>query len=274
MKKYIIYVTLGIFLGIIIYQVYSLNIIKTELENIKNMNTYLQGEVEGLSSELSSQIQSALNEELGKSHLTKDVSFKLNKNTDEGYDLTVITELSELKGDSKVLFMYKATSSKDQIELELKKEGELSYGGDFTLNYDNDYEYKIVIKGDKTESGDVEELYKDLFLPETPDVSWNYNENGIYFSAYPYVEEVGNISNENKIKTIEVIVNNKEKTYKCKYNEESMYDDNDEFAETSKYYETEIPKEDYNNKLNSIQMKVTYESGIINMEDVTDRKSE
>lgn len=274
MKKYIIYVTLGIFLGIIIYQVFSLNTIKTELENIKNMNTYLQGEVEGLSSELSSQIQSALNEELGKSHLTKDVSFKLNKNTDEGYDLTVITELSELKGDSKVLFMYKATRSKDWIELELKKEGELSYGGDFTLNYDNDYEYKIVIKGDKTESGDVEELYKDLFLPETPDVSWNYNENGIYFSAYPYVEEVENISNENKIKTIEVIVNNKEKTYKCKYNEESMYDDNDEFAETSKYYETEIPKEDYNNKLNSIQMKVTYESGIINMEDVTDRKSE
>lgn len=274
MKKYIIYVTLGIFLGIIIYQVYSLNTIKTELENIKNMNTYLQGEVEGLSSELSSQIQSALNEELGKSHLTKDVSFKLNKNTDEGYDLTVITELSELKGDSKVLFMYKATSSKEWIELELKKEGELSYGGDFTLNYDNDYEYKIVLKGDKTESGDVEELYKDLFLPETPDVSWNYNENGIYFSAYPYVEEVGNISNENKIKTIEVIVNNKEKTYKCKYNEESMYYDNDEFAETSKYYETEIPKEDYNNKLNSIQMKVTYESGIINMEDVTDRKSE
>ena len=152
MKKYIIYVTLGIFLGIIIYQVYSLNTIKTELENIKNMNTYLQGEVEGLSSELSSQIQSALNEELGKSHLTKDVSFKLNKNTDEGYDLTVITELSELKGDSKVLFMYKATNAKDWVELELKKEGELSYRGDFTLNYDNDYEYKIVIKGEKTES--------------------------------------------------------------------------------------------------------------------------
>ncbi len=53
-----------------------------------------------------------------------------------------------------------------------------------------------------------------------------------------------------------------------------MYDDNDEFVETSKYYETEIPKQDYNNKLNSIQMKVTYESGIINMEDVTDKKSE
>lgn len=45
--------------------------------------------------------------------MTKDVSFKLNKNTDKGYDLTVRAELSELKGSSRVMFMYKNKRSKN-----------------------------------------------------------------------------------------------------------------------------------------------------------------
>ena len=97
MRKYIIPGVGVIFSGILIYQTYSLNTIKGELENIKSANMTLQEEVSSLSSELSSQIESTLYEELGKSYLTKDVSFKLNKNTDTGYDLTVRAELSELK---------------------------------------------------------------------------------------------------------------------------------------------------------------------------------
>ena len=204
--------------------------------------------------------------------MTKDVSFKLNKNTDEGYDLTVRAELSELKGSSKVLFMYKVEDSKDWKEIELKKYGELSYVGDFALSYDDDYEYKIVIKGEKSESSNVEELAKNLFMPELPDVSWSYNDEGIYFNAYPYVED--KISDGNKIKNVEVIVNNnKEKTYKCEYKEESMYNESDEIVDESKYYEINIPKEAYNNKLDSIKIKITYESGIIHISDVTDRQS-
>ena len=102
MRKYIIPGVGVIFCGILIYQTYSLNTIKGELENIKSANMTLQEEVSSLSSELSSQIQSTLNEELGKSYLTKDVSFKLNNNTDTGYDLTVRAELSELKENSKI----------------------------------------------------------------------------------------------------------------------------------------------------------------------------
>ena len=221
MRKYIIPGVGVIFCGILIYQTYSLNTIKGELENIKSANMTLQEEVSSLSSELSSQIESTLYEELGKSYLTKDVSFKLNKNTDTGYDLTVRAELSELKENSKILFMYKNINSNDWQKLELKKEEELTYTGNINLLYDNDYQYKIVVKGDKSESSDIEELYKYLFMPTVPDVSWNYNDEGIYFSANDNVDYEGDqTSDENKIKSIEVIVNNKkEKTYKCEYKE-------------------------------------------------------
>ena len=104
MRKYIIPGVGVIFCGILIYQTYSLNTIKGELENIKSANMTLQEEVKlFLSSELSSQIESTLYEELGKSYLTKDVSFKLNKNTDTGYDLTVKAKLSESKRKFKIL---------------------------------------------------------------------------------------------------------------------------------------------------------------------------
>ena len=223
MKKYIIAGVGVIICGILIYQTYSLNTIKGELENIKSANMTLQEEVSSLSSELSSQIESTLYEELGKSYLTKDVSFKLNKNTDSGYDLTVRAELSELKENSKILFMYKNINSNDWQKLELKKEEELTYTGNINLLYDDDYQYKIVVKGDKSESSDIEELYKYLFIPTVPDVSWNYNDEGIYFSANDNVDYEGNqTSHENKIKSIEVIINNKkEKTYKVK---KAIYD--------------------------------------------------
>ena len=276
MRKYIIPGVGVIFCGILIYQTYSLNTIKGELENIKSANMTLQEEVSSLSSELSSQIESTLYEELGKSYLTKDVSFKLNKNTDTGYDLTVRAELSELKENSKILFMYKNINSNDWQKLELKKEEELTYTGNINLLYDNDYHYKIVVKGDKSESSDIEELYKYLFMPTVPDVSWNYNDEGIYFSANDNVDyEEDQTSNENKIKSIEVIINNKkEKTYKCEYKEECLYNDSDEIEDEFKYYEANIPKKAYGDKLNSIKMKVTYESGIVNIEEVIDKQSE
>lgn len=275
MKKYIIPGFLIIFTGMLAYQTYNLKIIKEDLDNLKSTNISLQENVSSLGNVISSEIQSTLNEELAKSYLTKDVNFNLNKNTDKGYDLTVRAELSELKGNSTVLFMYKDKDSKNWQEVELKKDGELSYVGDFTLSYDNNYKYKIVIKGDKIESSDVQDLENNLFIPQISDVSWSYNDEGIYFYAQPYFEEIEyEALPKNKIKTIEIIVNNKSKAYKCEYKEESMYDENDEFAEMSKYYETNIPKEAYNNKIDSIKMKVIYESGIFYIEDITNRLSE
>jgi len=53
-----------------------------------------------------------------------------------------------------------------------------------------------------------------------------------------------------------------------------MYDENNEFIDESNYYEANIPKETYNNKVDSIKIKVTYESGIINIEDVANKLSE
>lgn len=146
--------------------------------------------------------------------------------------------------------------------------------GDFNLSYENNYEYKIIIKGDKSESSDVEDLEKNLFMPSSPDVSWGYNESGIYFSAQPCIDEASESSlNKNKIKTIELILNNnKEKTYKCNLKKENLYDEDNLINDTYEYYEVDIPKDAYNGKLNSIKMKVTYTSGIIDIQDVTNNQ--
>ena len=56
--------------------------------------------------------------------------------------------------------MYKNINSNDWQKLELKKEGELTYTGNINLLYDNDYQYKIVVKGDKSQSSDIEDLHK------------------------------------------------------------------------------------------------------------------
>ena len=238
MRKYIIPGVGVIFCSILIYQTYTLNTIKEELANIKSANTTLQEGVSSLSDDLSRQIESTLYEELGKSYLTKDIN------------------------------------SNDWQKLELKKEGELTYTGNINLLYDNDYQYKIIVKGDKSQSSDIEDLDKYLFMPTSPDVSWNYNDEGIYFSASDNVDyEENQTSHKDKIKSVEVIVN-KEKTYKCEYHEESLSNDNDEMVDKLKYYEANIPKKAYGNKLNSLKMKVTYESGIVNIEEVIDKQSE
>ena len=52
-----------------------------------------------LQQDINSSIQDTLNEELAKSHMTKDVKFKFIKNQKEGYELNVRVEMKELKID-------------------------------------------------------------------------------------------------------------------------------------------------------------------------------
>lgn len=275
MKKYILLAGGIVISGIIIYQTYTLNSIKKELFNMNSLKTSLQEELSGSLNNINSDIQNTLEEELAKSYITKDVDFKLNKNIENGYDITVTVELNQLKDDSKVLFMYRDESKKEWKEIELSKSAELSYSGDIILNYDNSYEYKVVTKGDISESSDVEVLDKYLFLPTAPDANWNYNEEGIYFNTY--LDEYSSSEEsyqQNDIKNIQVIIKSgsKEKTYTCEYKEDSMYDENEGMEYISKYYEVDIPKSDYPNKIDSIKMKITYENGIIDVKDITDSR--
>lgn len=268
MKKYILPGVLVIFCSIIIYQTYYLKTIKDELRVVREelVNTKFE-----LQQDINSSIQDTLNEELAKSHMTKDVKFKFIKNQKDGYELNVRVEMKELKIDSKILFMYKDASSNEWQQLELKKVSELSYIGDFLLPYDKTYEYKVVTKGITSESSDIETIEKHEFMPSSPECSWGYNEAGIYFSSYPVTstQEI-----DNKIKKLQVIVshNKKEKIYNCKYKEEEAYGENNEVVDEFKYYEIEIPKNDYNGNLDYIKMKVTYENGMIDIIDVTDNE--
>ena len=92
MRKYIIPGVGVIFCGILIYQTYSLNTIKGELENIKSANMTLQEEVSSLSSELSSQIESTLYEGNDTSWLDSNKK-KLIKYINEEFDMNQVEDI-------------------------------------------------------------------------------------------------------------------------------------------------------------------------------------
>lgn len=270
MKKYIIQGGLAVFISIIIYQTYSISSIKKELIGIQSMNFTLQQQIDTSIGNISSGIQNTLYDELGKSHITKDVNFKFESNGESGYDLTVRAELRELKNQSKVIFMYKDKESGNWDELELEKMSELSYIGKFILPYDKTFEYKVVIKGDMSESGDVEIIDKYTFIPEAPTVSVGYSETEWYLTAYPsnYYDD----KDQNQIEKIDAIVGygGKEKAYKYEHKEENIYGENNTVEGKNIFYEVAIPKKDNNNKLDYVKMKVTYDNGMIDTVDVTE----
>ncbi|MGL5693589.1 MAG: hypothetical protein ACRCXA_05910 [Peptostreptococcaceae bacterium] len=272
MKKYILPGVAVIFSGVIIYQTCTIKATNNELQNVsqqlielKSINEVLQQNI----SSIDSSIQETLNEELGKSHLTKDVDFKLNKNVENGYDLNVRVELKELKENKRVLFMYKEESSSEWQQIELNEIGNLSYKGDFILQQEKEYEYKVILKGSTTESGDIEYIEKNSFMPEFPECNWGYSDVGIYIDSYQDTYD-GEGSIE-KIKKLEVIIssNKKEQIYDAKYTENPIYDENNEIINYDKRYSLEVENKDYIGNIEYIKVKVTYESGIIDIKDIT-----
>lgn len=275
MKKYILPGAAIIFSGVIIYQTYTIKTTKDDLQDIshklielKSINEVLQQNI----SSIDTSIQETLNEELGKSHITKDVEFKLNENIENGYNLNVRVELKELKEDKKVLFMYKEESSNEWQQIELKEVTDLSYSGNFTMSAEEEYEYKVILKGSTTESGDVESVIKSDFVPEFPNCNWGYSDEGIYIDIYTGTDDGG--ERKDKIKKAEVIVssNKKEQIHEAKKAESPIYDEHNNIVEYDRRYESQIENKNYIKNIDYIKVKVTYESGIIDIRDITNNR--
>lgn len=272
MKQYIkIYISIGIIvllLALVVYQSLSLQSIKKQLGEIQSNSYIIQEQLEGSISDINNGIQTTLYDELGKSHLTKDVSITFNRNIKDGYELVVRAELSKINTDSKVIFMYKDVSANAWNEIELRKINELSYIGNIDILNDKSYEYKVITKGSLSESGDVEPIDKYEFIPSPPDISNGWSKDEILLIAYinSYDGEVS----KNNIKSMDAIVGfeGKEKNYKCKYKEEEMIDGDE--VENNRFYEVSIAKDDYNRNLDYIKLKITYKNGMIDVIDVTE----
>lgn len=270
MKKYILPGIAVVFSGVIIYQTYTIQSTRNKVESIEQQMMELTYINENLEQSIIDNVQTTLNDELGKSHLTKEVIFKLNKNVKEGYDLNVRAELKELKENTKVLFMYKEESANKWNQLDLEEIADLSYSGDFVLPFDKSYEYKIVLKGSTIESGDIEIIEKNQFMPEFPECNWYNNGEGLTLTAYDVQDK------KYKIKKVEFIVsfNNKEKTYKAKYVEEPIYGEGNEISDYDIKYELEIPQKDYSGDVDYITAKVTYENGIVDLRNITNNRND
>lgn len=221
---------------------------------------------------IQSNVQGTIDDELGKSHLTKEVSFKFDTVIEGGYTLDVRAELSRVDENSKVMFLYKANTSKEWVEVEMDKINALSYSCKINVLSEDEYSYKVVTMGTLSESGDIEPIYKSDYIPESPYVSGYGNDNNNLNIIL--TRELGIVNDDDfKIKKLEAIIgsNDKEKSYDFKESSSLTDIENEEDTLTNNvYYEVNIPSKDYKNNLKYIKVKVTYENGLVDIKDITE----
>ncbi len=221
---------------------------------------------------IQSNVQGTIDDELGKSHLTKEVSFKFDTVIEGGYTLDVRAELSRVDENSKVMFLYKANTSKEWAEVEMDKINALSYSCKINVLSEDEYSYKVVTIGTLSESGDIEPIYKSDYIPESPYVSGYGNDNNNLNIIL--TRELGIVNDDDfKIKKLEAIIgsNDKEKSYDFKESSSLTDIENEEDTLTNNvYYEVNVPSKDYKNNLKYIKVKVTYENGLVDIKDITE----
>lgn len=286
MNKYIKGVILALVVIALLYQFGATVVIRKKVDILESTISGNYSHIIDSINGANYNVQNTLDEELSKSHLTKNVDFKLNKLEKDKAILNIRAELSRINTDAKVYFMYREQGYEKWNEISLIEEGNLSYIGTMEYKFDSKYEYKIVTKGYTSESGDITNLDKYVFMPYPPQVSYgeSYEEgnekltlsismdNNIYVDdeGNYYEEQNKNINGNIKMKSIDFIlgINKKEKTYKCEYYKNEGKDSNGE-SWIEEGYRVDIAKNDYKGKLDYIKMKITYSDGLIDIKDVT-----
>ena len=267
MKKYICIGAVVVLVVVLTFG-YSIFNIKKQLEYIQINTNSIQSDLVSSVEDINNNISNTIHEELGKSHITKDINFTYEKNIKDGYELNVRVELSQIKEDSKVIFMYKEIDSNEWIEVELEKINELSYKGKINILNNKEYEYKVVTKGDLSESSDIETLDKYNFIPYPPEIGTGWSDEYISINLYEGFEGDSPIENIKSAKAI-VDVDGKEKVYEFKYTEEDSYEeDNSNESEKIISYCVDIPKNYYGKNIN---IKITYKNGLTDLIDITDK---
>lgn len=284
MEKYLKIGVISLVIIALIYQFIVILIMNKKVEDLSNTTFGNHSQTMDLINNVNLNVQSTLNKELAKTHLTKDINFKLDKVENDKYILNIRVDLSRVSNDSKVYFMYKEDRLDKWIEISLSEDGKLSYTGSMEYNIGSEYKYKVITKGSISESGDITDLDKYEFIPYPPSISYgeDYDVDGEKLSIHVnlndmYIGDDGNYYESNKkdggnqeIKSIDIIlgIGESEKIYKCKYYEEKQ-NDIDGTTWQDKGYKVEIPKKDYKNKLNYIKMKITYKNKIVDIKDIT-----
>lgn len=275
-----------VLIGVIIYQTITIHNIKQQLEEIDLNNSSNISGVYSSINNINTNIQQTLNKELSKTHLTTDVNFKFNSADNNTYKLDLRVELKRAGNDSKVIFMYKGVNDNEWQQIELQKSNELSYVGQIQLNYEGNYEYKVVTKGTISESGDIETINQYDFMPKSPNVSFgaSYDENitgkgftqnqkiiDYILSAYYSDGNDVPVNGKMKISSIDVTANvsGEDKTYNCNYMKEERDEKNNELLRQERY-EVNIPRTELEGEVKSVKMKITYDNGIIDFKDITE----
>ncbi|RDY27292.1 hypothetical protein CHL78_009910 [Romboutsia weinsteinii] len=270
------YTKIGAILAGIILTFQSVVIINIQkrVKEFENISEEINMQASSLINDVSTQVKDAIHEELGKSYLTKYVKFNVNKIEKDRYILDVRVEMSKVSKDSNVYFMYKDIKDDTWEEELLTEENNLTYTTQFDYKISSEYEYKVVLKGDISESGDIAQIDKYDFIPYPPSISYGESiENGEHLILGIRQNKYDTDMNDEiyeEIESVDMILNidGKEKSYKCKHSiEDITYEDKSTIKED--VFEVKIPKKDYKDKLENMKMKIIYKNGLLDIKDIT-----
>ncbi len=248
--------------------------------NINNINN-ISMEIDNVNSN----IINTLEEELSKTYLTKEVNLSINTAKGNDLNLDIRAELSRASNDANVLFMYKEENSNNWESIPLDPTGGLSYIGNIDLDFSDGklYSYKIVTEGELSESGDINEIIKDEFIPINYSLTYGedyeindgslmlgiHKEHKIGDNGNTLLDEI-KVDKGFEINNVEFIIgiNGKSKSYKANYEKAEV--DKNKNVLTPNRYEVYIPKKDYKDKnLDYIKLKINYRNGFTDTRDIT-----
>ena len=253
---------------IILTQTILLFVLGREIEHLSNSEQSHYNDVMQNMFNIESRVQSAVTNELSKTHLVKETFFNFDKPSDKGYTLNVSTELSRLSEGSKVIFCYKENSTNNWIETEMENTGSLSYTCSIDIESEKEYMYKVTTEGSLSESSDILTINKDEYMPEQLNVIGSGNDD---INLSITLGDLYNNPQKNfKIDKIEALVkvDGKESAYLFKESTvEGSYDNVDKVDNIN--YEVFIPNVEIKGNLEYIKSKVTYDNGLIDIRELT-----
>lgn len=257
-------IVLAVLSIIVVWQFLIINKMDNEIFNMNNNTQMIMSSISGLGSN----IQSIIYDEIGRSHLVKNKKFSVNKFEQGKAVIDVVVDLSKVNNGEKVIFSYKKNKDSNWEDVELTKASELTYIGTMIMDFEYEYNYKVVTTGEISESSDIEYIDKYEFIQKPPSIGYGYDTEN--FSIFASVDEYYISDNALDIDHIEIVTNFSEniKTYNSTYKEKVLNSDGSVLEWPS--YDVTIPRSEISGDFNNITMKVVYVGGITDSVDITE----
>lgn len=183
-KENIVYILLTVSIVINLFLFGRVNSVKNEVESVNNRLTNLEYNL----SEANNNIYDISNQLREEASFIADINMKTDVESifTNGCKLKVSVSFKDLSEGEEPYVLYRKYYEKNTnleresewMEAKLEEVATLSYGGNIEIDYNYDYQYKIVTKGNIERSSGIETIMTSEYQPIDVYVNETYNENG------------------------------------------------------------------------------------------------